>query len=81
MVRRTVDSILGHLRPRNNLHALQSLAQRRDLGGLTLVLLKHERVLICRAPGVPFLQHSLQPRTKPGERAGIPLLSYERFKI
>jgi hypothetical protein len=81
MVRRTVDSILSHLRPRNNLHVLQSLAQRRNLDSLILVLLEHKCILICSTPGVPFLQYGLQPRVKPGERARLPLLSEERFKI
>ena len=82
MVRRAVHSIMSHLRPRDDLHVLESLAQRSDLCRLILVPLEHKRVLICHAPGVPFQQQSLQPRTKPSDRARLPLLLlHKRFKI
>lgn len=82
MVRRAVHPSPGHLRLRDDLHVLQSLAQRVDLRSLTLVLLEHERVVVCMTQRVAFLQQSLQPRAEPGERAGLPLLlPHERFEI
>ena len=59
MVRRTVYPSPSHLRLRDDLHALQSLAQRVDLCSLTLVLLENERVVVCMTQRVAFLQQGL----------------------
>ena len=56
MVRGTIHPILRHLCPRDDLHVLQSLAQRLDLRLFLIILLEHERVLIGRAPRVACLQ-------------------------
>src|SRR6267142_2028005 len=73
VVRSAVHPILRHLGPRDDLHAPQSLAQRLDLRLLIRIPLEHERVPIARATWVTRLQQGLQPRTEPGERAGLPL--------
>ena len=82
MVRRAVHSVLRHLGPRDDLHILEPFTQRSDLRGLPLVLLKHERILARRAPGVPRLQQGLEFRAEPGDRARLPLfLTRERVEI